>query len=82
VTHEAVSCQTRVHPFLPQAFQVRLSARWPFVYLFIDHTEYRYMPEEDSVERAAGLAGPSVAAAYATAGGGYQHGSSYQGSTD
>jgi hypothetical protein len=40
------------------------------------------MPEEDSLERAAGLAGPSAGAAYATGGGGYQHGSSYQGSTD
>jgi hypothetical protein len=40
------------------------------------------MPEEDSLDRAAGLSGPSVGVAYAAAGGAYQHGSSYQGSTD
>jgi hypothetical protein len=40
------------------------------------------MPEEDSLDRAAALSGPSVGTAYAASGGVYQHGSSYQGSTD
>jgi len=46
------------------------------------HKLFKYMPEEDSLDRAAGLSGPSVGVAYAAAGGAYQHGSSYQGSTD
>jgi hypothetical protein len=80
LTLEPVPRETCVHPFLSQAFQVR---KLTIDSLSVPHLKiYRYMPEEDSLDRAAGLSAPSVGAAYAAAGGGYQQTSSYQGSTD